>query len=73
MFILIDLDIIGPVPLIFNESLYDNLIYGNIDGADKKDFNYLINEFKIFDYDFDINDEISINNLSSDNAKNISN
>ena len=51
---------VGPVPLIFNESLYDNLIYGNIDGADKKDLNYLINEFKIFDYDFDINDEISI-------------
>ena len=36
---------VGPVPLIFNESLYDNLIYGNIDGADKKDLNYLINEF----------------------------
>ena len=63
---------VGPVPLIFNESLYDNLIYGNIDGADKKDLNYLINEFKIFDYDFDINDEISVNNLSSGQMQKIS-
>mgnify|MGYP001190884931 FL=1 len=63
---------VGPVPLIFNESLYGNLVYGNSKQINKEELINLVNEFKIFEKSFDIDSEISINNLSSGQMQKIS-
>ena len=44
---------VGPNPLIFNNSLFENLTYGVKQKLDKEDIAYKVEELKIFDK-FDI-------------------